>query len=404
MLRDFLLWSHAGQTPPDNDDWRIWLFMGGRGACKTRAGAEWVRQRVMEEGARRIALVAPTLNDAREVMIEGPSGLAHIGPEDERPLFFSSRRRLEWPNGAVGYVFSAEDPDSLRGPQFDTAWCDEIGAWAKDEATWDMLMFGLRLGDNPRVAATTTPRPSKLVKRLYQDPKVALTRGSTSDNLDFLGEGFVEAVKDAYGGTRMGRQELDGEMIEDREGALWARKTIEAGRCAIDPEALVRVVVGVDPPASKGKDADACGIVAAGLLSDGRAVVLSDDSAQGLAPLDWATRVAVLARKWGAAEIVAEANQGGEMVREVLTLAGANTPIRLVHARFSKAMRAGPVAALYAQGKVCHAGAFPELEDEMCAFGAKGFSASPDRLDAMVWAITALLLENRGCGARVRVL
>lgn len=387
------------EAPPG--DWRCWLFMGGRGAGKTRAGAEWLREQVYVFGKGRAALVAPTLLDAREVMIEGVSGLRAIGREDQRPVYTSSRRRLEWPNGATAQVFSAEDPDSLRGPQFDAAWCDEIGAWSHDEAVWDMLMLGLRLGDDPRVVATTTPRPRKLVRRLLKEADVAVTRSATRDNASNLSPVFLAAVEGLYGDRALGRQELEGELIEAVAGALWRLTEIEAMRIEAPPSDIVKVVLAIDPPAGMGEGADACGAVIAGARKNGDAVVLADGTTQGLGPLDWAGRASALARQWGAAEIVAEANQGGEMVRQMLKMAGWAGAVRLVHARFSKLMRAQPVAALYDQGRVRHAGVFRELEDEMCVFGSETMSGSPDRVDALVWAVTALLLDA-GEGPRVR--
>ncbi len=311
----FKWWAHPAQWPPQGD-WRCWLFMGGRGAGKTRAGAEWVRACVARGVARRIALVGPTLGDVREVMIEGPSGLRAVSDRGEQPEYSVSRRRLVWPNGAEAFAFSAEDPDSLRGPQFDLAWCDEVGAWARDEATWDMLSFALRLGDAPRVLATTTPRPRALVKRLLRSAEaggdVVVTRASTAENVG-LSDGAVAAMYAAYEGTRLARQELDGELVEDPPGALFTREAIEQGRLDAGGREYERVVVAVDPPAGIGRDA--CGIVAAGRIG-GVVHVIADASARGLSPLEWARRAVGLARRVGAGVIVAEANQGGEMVRE----------------------------------------------------------------------------------------
>jgi phage terminase large subunit-like protein len=390
------------QVPPPGD-WRTWLFMGGRGAGKTRAGAEWVRGEVAAGRARRIALVGPTLGDVREVMIEGPSGLRSIAPDEERPIYSVSRRRLVWPNGAEGFVFSAEDADSLRGPQFDAAWCDEISAWPKGQSVWDMLSFALRLSAHPRAAATTTPRPEPLVRRLVEQAMagragVVMTRATTRDNADNLAPGFVAALEANYAGTHLLRQELEGELLDGVEGALFTREIIEDGRVRLEdvgggrPPVFERVVVAVDPPASVGETADACGIIAAGRRGD-TVYVLADASVRGLKPLDWAGRALALARAWGAGEIVAESNQGGEMVRSVLEIAGA-TPragvrVKLLHAKKSKRDRAAPVSALYQRREVRHAGVFRELEDEMLAFGAEG-AKSPDRVDALVWAVMEL--------------
>ncbi len=396
----FLKEARPAQRPPPGD-WRSWLFMGGRGAGKTRAGAEWTRFAALFGGCGRIALVAPTLSDVREVMVEGSSGLRALpGWAEDRPVYESTRRRLVWPNGAEAYGFSAEDPDSLRGPQFDAAWCDEAAAWNHGVATWDMLQLALRLGAAPRVVATTTPRPVPLIRRLVSctDGSVAITRGGTRENAAHLAPGFVDLVEAAYGGTPLGRQELLGELVEVAEGALWTREMIARARAGAVPDAFDEVVVAVDPPVSSGRDADACGIVAAGRIGSGRAAqgfVLADGSVQGCRPLDWAGRVAALARQAGASRVIAEANQGGEMVRATLETAGCDVPVRLVHARAGKAERAAPVAALYAQGRVAHGGVFPALEDELCAFGTDGLTSSPDRADALVWALWALMIDGR---------
>jgi phage terminase large subunit-like protein len=400
LLRNpFLVQAHQAQRPPLEQDWRTWLFMGGRGAGKTRAGAEWLRYALLHGGCRRAALVGPTLLDVREVMIEGPSGLRAITPDtEEKPVYEVSRRRIVWPNGAEGHVFSAEDADSLRGPQFDVAWCDEVAAWTNAKMVWDMLQMALRLGEDPRAIVTTTPRPVPLVKQLVADEHTVLTRAGTATNAANLAPGFLTEIERAYGGTRLGRQELNGELIEDMEGALWTRSVLEDARLAVAPE-LEDVIVAVDPPATCGPRADACGIVAVGLVSlagaHGRAVVLADASEQGLSPLDWASRASALADRLGAGQIVAEANQGGEMVRHALETAGCTVPVRLVTARAGKRARASPVAALYEAGRVQHVGVMKALEDEMCSFGADGFSGSPDRVDALVWGVWALLLDRK---------
>jgi len=373
--------------------------MGGRGAGKTRAGAEFTKFAMNFGGYARAALVGPTLHDVREVMIEGPSGLLAITPDTEdRPVYQISRRRLVWPNGAEAHVFSAEDPDSLRGPQFDLAWCDEIAAWAKGEETWDMLQMGLRLGEAPRAVATTTPRPVPLVKRLVADDQTVVTRSSTEENADNLAPGFIDAINRLYGGSRLGRQELDGELIEDPQGALWTRSGIDAVRIQHVAD-LQRVIVAVDPPASKGPTADTCGIIGVGIRNDPgtdeKAYVIADGSVQGLSPLNWAGRAVALAREIGAECIVAEANQGGEMVRHALQTAECHVPIRLVRAVAGKRARAVPVAALYEAGQVAHVGTMRALEDEMCSFGAEGFVGSPDRVDALVWAIWTLMLDRK---------
>ncbi|WP_371310518.1 DNA-packaging protein [Hyphomonas sp.] len=390
--------ARPAQLMPEGD-WRTWLFSGGRGAGKTRAGAEWVRWAALFAGHSRIALVGPTLLDVREVMIEGESGLVRIETDRmRRPVFQPSRRRLVFHNGAVAQIFSAEDPDSLRGPQFEAAWCDEAAAWTYGDRTWDMLQMGLRLGANPVALVTTTPRPTPLIRRLVRAPDTVGTLSRTEDNAGNLAPSFIAAMRAAYGGTALGRQELDGVLLDDPEGALFVRGQIDSVRVVLAPP-LEDVVVAVDPPATSGAGADACGIVAAGRAGQA-AYVLGDASARGLKPLDWAGRVVALVRVSGAREVIAEANQGGEMVRQVLETAGCPVPVRLVQARLSKRARALPVATLYDQGRVHHVGQLAELEDEMCRFGAEGFSGSPDRLDALVWAVWALMLDVRAVGVR----
>jgi phage terminase large subunit-like protein len=392
-------WRFKGrdeQKPPEGD-WRTWLIMGGRGSGKTRAGAEWV-QAIASAGARsdlRIALVAETLGDAREVMIDGVSGICRIARKDF-PDFEISRRRLVWPNGAVAQIFSSEDPEALRGPQFHYAWCDEVGKWKHAEETFDMLQFGLRLGTDPRQLVTTTPRPVPVLKRLIADASTRLVRISTGGNAKNLAPGFIDALERRYGGTRLGRQELAGEMIEDRDDALWRRGDIEA--CVIRPvPALRRIVVAVDPPSGIGPNS-CCGIVVAGLEASGRAVVLADCSVEGATPAAWAQAVVRAYRRFEADRVVAEVNQGGEMVTAMLRSIDAALPVTMVRATRGKFLRAEPVAALYEQGRVAHAGRFTELEDQMCDFGPDGLSSgrSPDRLDALVWALTALVLEGQG--------
>ena len=402
--------GRLGQQPPlaaqGGGDWLTWLMLGGRGAGKTRAGAEWVRALIHGRAgpkAGRLALVAESLGDVREVMVEGVSGLLAIHPHHERPLWEPTRRRLVWPNGAVAQGFSADDPESLRGPQFDAAWCDELAKWRYAQAAFDMLQFGLRLGARPRQMVTTTPRPTALIRALLTDPRTAVTRMGTAENAAHLAPSFLDTVVGRYAGTRLGRQELEGELIEDRADALWNRAGLEAARLAVAP-ALSRIVVAVDPPASSGKRADACGLVAAGIDADGIVHVLADDSAQGLTPNKWGARAIGLFQKLEADRVVVEVNQGGEMVKTILAGIDPAVPVSEVRATRGKWLRAEPVAALYEQGRVRHVGPFPALEDEMCDFGPDGLSngRSPDRLDALVWAITALALGPRAVAPRVR--
>lgn len=392
--------GRPAQHPPacaqGGGDWLTWLVLGGRGAGKTRAGAEWVRALVHGRAgpkAGRIALVAETFTDVREVMVEGVSGLLAIHPRAERPSWEPTRRRLEWPNGAVAQGFSAEDPEALRGPQFDAAWCDELAKWRHAQATFDMLQFGLRLGARPRQMVTTTPRPTALIRALLADPRTAITRMGTAENAAHLAPSFLDTVVGRYAGTRLGRQELAGELIEDRPDALWNRAALEAAREDAAPE-MTRIVVAVDPPASSRRTADACGLVAAGIDRDGLVHVLADESAQGLTPTAWGARAVGLFHRLSADRVVVEINQGGEMVRTILAGIDPAVPVREVRATRGKWLRAEPVAALYEQGRVRHAGVFPALEDEMCDFAPEGLSngRSPDRLDALVWAVTALAL------------
>jgi phage terminase large subunit-like protein len=406
LLALWPLFARDDQLPPAGD-WTVWLTLGGRGAGKTRTGAEWVRAlvhgRPLADGlrARRIALVGETFADVREVMIEGVSGLLAVHPPGERPTWSPTRRRLEWPNGAVAQAFSSEDPEGLRGPQFEAAWADELAKWRHADATFDMLQFGLRLGTRPRQIVTTTPRAVPVLRRLIGADGTVVTRSRTADNAANLARTFLGAVVQRYEGTRLGRQELDGELIEDRPDALWTREQIEAVRITGVP-ALGRVVVAVDPPATSRTTSDACGIVAAGLDGEGRVVVLEDATCRGARPETWARRAVEVYRRREADRIVAEVNQGGDMVAAVLREVDPAVAVDMVRATRGKWVRAEPVAALYAQGRVRHAGTFPELEDEMADFGLDGLSdgRSPDRLDALVWAVTALV---RGIGEpRVR--
>lgn len=401
-MHDWPLWARPDQMPPAGD-WTVWLLIGGRGSGKTRAGAEWIRGMALglapfaDQPAGRIALVGETQAEVRDVMIEGVSGLLAVHPPWERPTWLPSRRRIEWKNGAIAQVFTAEDPEGLRGPQFDAAWSDELAKWRYADATWDMLQFGLRLGDRPRQVVTTTPRPIPLIKRLVKDAATIVSHATTRMNAANLAPGFLDRIVGRYAGTRLGRQELEGDIIADRADALWHREALDLMRVKSAP-AMRRVVVAVDPPASSSKHADACGIVVAGLDEAGAGYVLKDGSLRSVSPSAWAKRVVALYRRFVADMIVAEVNQGGEMVTQVLREVDATVPVQAVRATRGKWLRAEPVAALYEQGRVRHVGAFPELEDELCDFGVDGLSSgrSPDRLDAMVWALTALMLKGGG--------
>ena len=402
-----LFWdAHARLNQiPQFDDWLIWLLLGGRGSGKTRTGAEWVREQVAIHGKSRIALVAPTFNDAREVMLEGESGLLHIGYPAERPTFSSSRRRLDWPNGAVGHIFTAEDPDGLRGPQFDAAWADEFCSWAYPEDTLSNLRLALRLGENPQLVITTTPRPIPALKTLMKTKGLLISRGTTADNADNLAPTFLSAMQEAYGGTRLGRQELSGEYIEDMEGALWTRAMLEAAYTEEHPYCS-KIILAIDPPVTSGERSDACGLIVAGVLDTGRtakAYILHDGTVQGRSPEGWARKAIDLAQGWDVDYILAETNQGGELVTSILRIFDPHIAIRSVHASQSKTARAEPVALLYEQGRVSHCGRFTELEDELAAIGTDSLTRSPDRADALVWAVTELLLKSRAI-PRIRQL
>lgn len=377
-------WGREDQIAPDGD-WNIWLIKAGRGWGKTRTGAEWVRS-IARPGVR-IALVGPTAADARDVMIQGESGILAVCAPWERPVYEPSKRRLTWPNGAIATAYSAEEPDRLRGPQHTHAWCDEVAAWAAPD-TWDMAMMGLRLGDKPRVLATTTPKPVPLMRKIEGSPGVIVTRGRTVDNAPNLAPSFLSGLMARYEGTRIGRQELEGEDLYDNPDALWQREALDAGRVQQAPE-LVRIVVAIDPAATSKESSDETGIVVAGLGVNGRGYVLADRSGR-YKPDAWARRAVAAYHEFAADRIVAEGNQGGEMVEHVLSTVEAGLPIKIVHASRGKAARAEPIAALYEQGKVSHVGALPQLEDQLCSWTAG--AASPDRLDALVWALTELML------------
>ena len=393
LLTDWGWWRREDQCPPEGD-WHVWMLLAGRGFGKTRTGAEWVRGYAETHPGARIALVAASLHEARQVMVEGESGLLAIAPDHARPDYESSLRRLSWANGAVATLYSAAEPESLRGPEHSAAWCDEIAKWPQGEAPWDNLMLTMRIGDSPRVVATTTPRGVPLVRRLMKEKGVATTGGDTQAHRHNLSPQWLATMDSIYGGTRLGRQELGGELLDDVEGALWTRGLIE--RCRVDVDTIgkpVRMVIGVDPPATS--HGDACGIVVAACLRDGRLAVLEDASVERALPGEWAHAVAAAAARWGADRIVAESNMGGEMVAATLRQADCTLPVVPVHASVGKARRAEPVATAYERGQVVHAGAFGSLEDQLCGFqiggGYAGPGRSPDRADACVWALAALL-------------
>lgn len=413
-LYNWKFWAREGQLPPPGD-WDTWLILAGRGYGKTRAGAEWVRALAETDGRLRIALVAATMGDARTIMVEGESGLLSLAPlGDMHPRFEPSRHRLVWPNGAQAQLYSAAEPEGLRGAQHHFAWADEIGKWPKGIVAWDNLAFGLRLGGKPRAVVTTTPRAVPLVRRLLAveaaGKRVAVTRGRMTDNRSALAPSFVARMQEEYGGSLIGRQELDGELIDEIEGALWSRALIERCRVAAAPDRAtwLRTVIGVDPPAGAGAGSDACGIVVVTLADDDKAYVLRDASVQGVSPEGWAAAVGRAHEHWRADRVVAEANNGGEMVRSVLRAADYSMPVELVHASHGKVARAEPVAILYECDRVRHVGAMPKLEDEMAGLvfggGYEGPGRSPDRADALVWALTELMLGARARRVAVRNL
>ncbi len=391
------------QLPPAGD-WRAWVILGGRGAGKTRAGAEWVRSRV--EGAlptdpgpcKRVALVGETQDQVREVMIFGDSGIMACSPPDRRPVWLASRKRLEWPNGAVASVHSAFDPEGLRGPQFDAAWVDELAKWKKAEATWDQLQFALRLGDHPQVCVTTTPRNVDVLKRLLALPSTVQTHAPTEANRANLAASFLEEVQARYAGTRLGQQELDGVLLSDIDGALWTTDMLEAARRDVAPE-LDRIIVAVDPATTSGASSDECGIIVAGACTQGppqdwQAWVLADATVRGASPTAWAEATIRVFEGHKAERVVAEVNQGGELVETVLRSVDPLVPFQAVHASRGKAARAEPVAALYEQGRVHHLRGLGALEEQMVQMTPRGYAGagSPDRLDALVWALHALLI------------
>jgi phage terminase large subunit-like protein len=391
---DFHAIARPEQLAPPGD-WSTWLFLGGRGAGKTRAGAEWVRSLAEAGAVSRIALVGPTAADVRDTMVEGVSGLLSVAPNGNRPLYQPALRKLTWRNGVQAMTFAAEEPERLRGPQFGAAWCDELAAWRNAQATFNNLQFGLRLGKRPRQAITTTPRPLKLLKDLIARAgrDVIVTRATTYANRANLADSFFTQIISRYENTRLGRQELNAELLEDSEGALWSRDLIEA--CRIDRAALPpmkRIVVAIDPSVTTGAEAGECGLVVAALSTAGEGLIVEDASAK-MSPVDWARRAVALYRQWGADRVVAESNQGGELVASTLRTVDQNVSLKLVHASRGKIARAEPVSSLFEQKRAHFAGNFPELEDELCTFTA-GSNASPNRLDAMVWGLTELMLSS----------
>ncbi len=401
----FEFWALPHQLPPEGD-WKSWVIMGGRGAGKTRAGSEWVRRMVEGPTAtapgqcQRVALVGETFDQAREVMVMGESGILACSPPDRRPVWETGRRRLVWANGATATVYSAHEPEALRGPQFDAAWVDELAKWKKADDTWDMLQFALRLGSHPQQVVTTTPRNVAVLKRILGNASTVTTHAPTDANRAYLAESFLAEVEARYGGTRMGRQELEGVLLDDIEGALWTTAMLEGARIEQAPK-LSRVVVAVDPAVTAGRASDECGIVVAGVVCDGepkdwRAYLLEDATLRG-SPVDWARAAIAAMDRHGAEKLVAEVNQGGDLVESVIRQVDPLVPFKALRAGRGKGLRAEPVAALYEQGRIRHvrSGNLGALEDQMCQMTVRGYEGrgSPDRLDAMVWAIHELMIE-----------
>lgn len=412
LLHDWPFWARPDQLAPSDDEWLTWLILSGRGWGKTKTGAETVIDFVRRGAAGRIALIGETAADCRDVMIEGDSGILRCSSPMFKPIYEPSKRKLTWPNGAIAHTYNATEPDQLRGPQHDFAWSDELAKWQYAQETWDQLQFGLRLGRRPRQVVTTTPRPIPLVRELLRDPTVRVTRGRTLDNSGNLAASFVAQIQKRYAGTRLGRQELDGEILDDAPGALWTRQmidtAIESGKRAgvprdpFSPEWGVffeRIVVAIDPSGTEGDDdeADDVGIIAAGRGYDGRGYLISDLTAN-VSPLAWGRRAVAEYHRLQANLIVAERNFGGAMVAYVIQTTDSTVPYEEVTASRGKAVRAEPISALYEQGRVSHIGSHAELEDEMCLMTSTGYlgARSPNRLDAMVWALSHLMLDADG--------
>lgn len=417
LLYTWRIWARPEQVAPEGD-WDHWLILAGRGFGKTRSGAEWVHEQIAN-GARRVALVARTAADIRDVMVEGESGILNTAHPGRRPKWNPSNRRLTWPNGAIATTFSAQEPNSLRGPQYEKAWCDELAAWSYAQETWDQLQMVLRLGQHPQACITTTPRPTPLVRSLIADAwspgrvgGTVVSKGSTFDNAANLAASFSAKLFRKYDGTRLGRQELYAEVLDDNPGAMWKREQIEKLRVREAPD-MKRIIIAVDPAATADAQSCECGIIVAGVGIDGHGYILADLSEVN-SPGEWAKTVVKAYRAWKADRIIAEVNLGGALVEMLLRTVDRNIPYKGVRAAKGKAIRAEPVAALYEQGRVHHVGEWPELEDQLVCWdpgnlptggahsgaggamqGATGDArTSSDRLDALVWALTELMVEG----------
>jgi phage terminase large subunit-like protein len=390
LLYEWRFWARPEQLEPIGE-WFVWLLMAGRGFGKTRTGAQWVHQRAAN-GAKRIALVARTAAEVRDVIVEGESGILACAPPWARPRYEPSKRRITWPNGTIATTYSADEPDALRGPQHDTGWADELATWQYPDA-WDQLKFGLRLGTKPRICVTTTPRPTPIIRALVKDSATHVTRGSTFDNVANLAASFIDEVRRQYEGTRLGRQELYAEILDDVEGALWSRDLIDNYRVREAPAEFRRVVVAIDPAVTATEKSDETGIVVAGLGADDHAYVLGDFSGRHT-PRDWGVKAIKAYNDFKADRIVAEENNGGQLVEANLRTLLDRVPYRGVRASQGKRTRAEPIASLYEQGRVHHVGMFAALEDQMCTWQPLTGERSPDRMDALVWALTELMFHD----------
>lgn len=390
LLYDWELSARDEQLLPEGN-WQAWLIIAGRGFGKTRTGAETMREWIKTNPI--VNIIGATADDARDIMIEGESGILAVCPLNERPLYKAAKRQLEWPNGARTLIFTADEPDRLRGKQHMKLWCDELAAWRYPES-WDQAMFGLRLGDNPQAVVTTTPRPIKIVRDLMKDPSTHITRGTTYDNRINLAPSFFNTIITKYEGTRLGRQELNAEILDDNPNALWKRERIDELRIFKAPE-LRRIVVGVDPSVTSLKTSDETGIVIAGIGYDEHGYVL-DDLSLIATPDGWGREAVKGYHARGADRLIAEVNNGGDLVEMVIRTIDPTISYKKVHASRGKAKRAEPIAALYEQGKVHHVGSFPKMEDQMCAYDPEDeHGDSPDRMDALVWALTELMLKPK---------
>lgn len=394
---DWVYRARDAQFHP-NGNWRIWFVLAGRGFGKTRTGAEWVKQQI-EQGKKYIALVGATAGDTRAVMIEGESGILSVYKDDERPEYQPSKRRIIWPNGAQAFLYNAESPERLRGPQHDACWCDELASWQYDVKTWDNLRMTMRLGEDPRYLITTTPKPRALIKKLLKMKGTVITGGSTFDNSANLNSLFLEDLRYEYEGTRTGRQELYAEVLEDIEGALWSQDTISRFRVTEHPE-LIKIAIGIDPSVTSSESSDETGIVVAGLGTDGHGYVLFDGSLKA-SPLQWAIKSVNLYYNWDCDEMIGEANNGGDMIEQTIRTAEekqtgiSKIVFKKVIASKGKRTRAEPISSLYERGMVHHVGTFNQLEGQMTGWSPEFDDKSPDRMDALVWVLSRLMLKPK---------